>query len=148
MPREALLELFERDLKRLKTEVDAHHSETALWLVKGDIKNSAGNLCLHLVGNLKHFIGAILGNSAYVRNRDLEFNARNVPRAEIALMIDETTKVVTSTLPGLSDDELAAPYPIEVFGKEMTTAFFLIHLHSHLNYHLGQINYHRRLPDT
>ena len=53
--------------------------------------------------------------------------------------------IVISTLANLSDEDFAKTYPIEVFGQPMTTGYFLTHLATHLNYHLGQINYHRRL---
>ena len=142
---ETLAKLFERDLAKLKSEIEHYSNESDLWKTEAGITNSAGNLTLHLIGNLKHFVGATLGNSGYVRNRDLEFSDTGVPRADLLIGIDETIDVVTSTLSNLSDDELAKIYPIEVFGEPLTTEFFLVHLAGHLNWHLGQINYHRRL---
>ena len=76
---ETLSQLFLRDLDKLKTEITSFKDEKKIWEISGDIKNSAGNLCLHLCGNLQHFIGAVLGNSGYVRNRDAEFSRKNVP---------------------------------------------------------------------
>ena len=111
----------------------------------GDVPNSAGNLCLHLNGNLQHFFGAVLGATGYVRDRDAEFSSVGVSRETMIADIDSTLSVVKSTLAKLSDDDLAAIYPIEVFGKPMTTGFFLTHLATHLDWHLGQINYHRRM---
>jgi len=144
----ALVELFNRDLDALKKEINSYSSESTLWVTTSDIKNSPGNLCLHICGNLQHFIGAVLGNTGYVRNRDAEFNKKNVPKNELLNSMENTKEVVVNVLESLSEDQLAKDYPIEVFKKKMTTSFFLIHLHSHLNYHLGQINYHRRLLDT
>lgn len=143
----ALLELFKRDLNILSVEINSYSDETNLWITNADIKNSPGNLCLHLCGNLQHFIGAVLGNSGYVRDRDAEFSNKNVPKEELLISIDNTKEVVLNVLESLSEDQLANDYPIEVFKKKMSTIYFLIHLHSHLNYHLGQINYHRRLLD-
>ncbi|MDZ7624548.1 MAG: DinB family protein [Ignavibacteriaceae bacterium] len=111
------------------------------------VKNSAGNLCLHLCGNLQHFIGAVLGNSGYIRNRDAEFSKKNVPIRELVAEIELTAKVVEKALKNLPEEILEKTYPINVFGYEMTTEYFLTHLTTHLNYHLGQINYHRRLLD-
>ena len=74
-----LLQLFQRDLEKLKTEISSYKDEKKIWVISGEVKNSAGNLCLHLCGNLQHFIGAVLGNSGYVRNRDAEFTRKNVP---------------------------------------------------------------------
>jgi uncharacterized damage-inducible protein DinB len=142
---EILTQIYERDLGKLKDEIGLYEVEADLWKVGGKITNSAGNLCLHMTGNLKHFFGAVLGGSGYVRDRDAEFSTKGVPRAELLESIDETAMIVRSTLEKLSDADFEKTYPIEVFGKPMTTGFFLVHLATHLNWHLGHINYHRRL---
>jgi len=140
--------LFVRDLEKLKKEIGLYSSENNLWIVEKNISNSAGNLCYHLIGNLKHFIGSQLGNTGYVRQRDLEFSARNIPRPQLLAEVDEVIQIITVTLDRLSDEDLGKEYPIIVFKDKMTIGYFLIHLSTHLNYHLGQINYHRRLLDT
>ncbi|WP_449400011.1 DinB family protein [Chryseobacterium wanjuense] len=145
---ESLKSLFTRDLNKLKSEIESYQNEACLWKIDKNILNSSGNLCLHLVGNLNHFVGAILGNSGYVRNRDLEFSLKDIPRAELIKKIEETLHIVTSTLDKLSKEDLEKEYPIEPLGYTMTTEYFLIHLLGHLDYHLGQINYHRRLLDA
>lgn len=140
-----LTELYERDLNKLREEIEIYTDEADLWKVGGDIINPAGNLCLHLTGNLKHFFGAVLSGTDYIRDRDAEFGTKNVARSELLQGIDEAKSIVLSTLAKLTEDDLAKTYPIEVFGKPMTTGFFLTHLATHLNWHLGHINYHRRL---
>ncbi len=140
-----LLDLYERDLAKLKSEIEQYSNSSDLWRIEGDIANSAGNLTLHIAGNLKHFLGAILAGSDYVRDRDLEFSDTGIPREDLVSAIDETRAVVKSTFEKLNDDDFARNYPIEVFGEPMTTGYFLVHLATHLNYHLGQINYHRRI---
>ncbi|MGH9948223.1 MAG: DUF1572 family protein [Pyrinomonadaceae bacterium] len=140
-----LNELYERDLNKLKEEIGLYMNEADLWKIDGEILNSAGNLCLHLNGNLQHFFGTVLGGTDYVRNRDAEFSTKGVSREQMLADVDTTLSVVRSTLAKLSDEDLAANYPIEVFGKPMTTAYFITHLATHLNWHLGHINYHRRL---
>ncbi len=142
---DTLIQIYERDLNKLKTEIVQYSDEADLWKMTGEISNSAGNLTLHLFGNLNHFIGAVLGGSDYVRNRDAEFSEAGVSREKLLAEIDKTIPVVTSTLKNLTDEDFAKLYPIEVFGHPMTTEFFLVHLATHLTYHLGQINYHRRL---
>ncbi|MEP6944961.1 MAG: DinB family protein [Acidobacteriota bacterium] len=142
---DVLTQIFDRDLDKLKAEVEAYVDENDLWLLSGDISNSAGNLTLHLIGNLKHFFGAVLGETGFVRERDLEFSSDGVPREDLVAGIDEAANVVRKTLAGLSVDDLASEYPTNVFGGPMTTEFFIVHLATHLNYHLGQVNYHRRL---
>ena len=145
---ETLTQLFIRDLEKLQTEISSYKNEMNLWKISGEIKNSAGNLCLHICGNLQHFFGAILSNTGYSRNRDAEFSRKNVLVKELVDEIELTAKVVEKTLNELIEEQLKETFPINVFGYEMTTEYFLVHLASHLNYHLGQINYHRRLLDN
>ncbi|WP_426481242.1 DinB family protein [Chryseobacterium sp. R2ACT005] len=144
---ESLRSLYNRDLNKLKSEIEAYQHEENLWKIDKSIANSAGNLVLHLVGNLNHFIGTHLGNTGYVRHRDLEFSLKDIPRAELIEKIEATAAMIDSVLPQLSDDDLKKEYPLVVFENSMTTDYFLIHLIAHLDYHLGQINYHRRLLD-
>ncbi|MDW9381208.1 DUF1572 domain-containing protein [Chryseobacterium sp. JV558] len=144
---ESLISLYNRDLNKLKTEIEAYQNEENLWIIDKSIANSAGNLVLHLVGNLNHFIGTHLGNTGYVRQRDLEFSLKNIPRTELIEKIEATATMINSTLSQLSEDDLKKEYPLVVFENKMTTDYFLIHLIAHLDYHLGQINYHRRLLD-
>jgi uncharacterized damage-inducible protein DinB len=147
MLKESFIELFDRDLKKLKDEISLFQDEKNLWKISGTIKNTAGNLCLHLCGNLKTFIGANLGNSGYVRNREKEFSSTNIPKDELVKNIDETIEAVNSALTSLDEKELDIIYPQDFLKKNVSTAFFLVHLIGHLNYHLGQINYLRRLID-
>lgn len=142
-----LAELFVRDLEKLKSEIQQYRDENALWVTGGEIANSAGNLCLHLVGNLNHFIGATLGNTGYVRQRDLEFSQKNVPRQELLDAVEQTTAKVRESLGKLTEADLQERFPLEKHGQVVTTGYMLLHLQTHLNYHLGQINYHRRLLD-
>lgn len=137
--------LFERDLKKLEKEISEYPDEDTLWVTSGTIANAPGNLCLHLCGNLQHYIGAILGETGYVRDRPAEFAARGVKKQTLILEIQKTRESVLLTLGKLSDEELKTTYPEQVLGYPMTTLFFLTHLFGHFGYHLGQINYHRRL---
>lgn len=145
MLNQVLIDIYKRDLAKLKAEIELYSNEADLWRVDGEIANSAGNLTLHLVGNLRHFFGAVLGDTGYVRDRDREFSDVGVSRADLLAGVDQAAADVIATLEKLTADDLARTYPIEVFGHPMTTEFFLVHLATHLNYHLGQINYHRRL---
>ena len=145
---QTLQSLFDRDLKRLKAEIEHYKNEDKIWHFEKNISNSAGNLCLHLIGNLNTYIGAQLGQTSYIRDRDLEFSAKNIPRAELLSKIDETIRVVSEALEKLNEDELKKEYPIVVFDKKTSTEYLLVHLTTHLTYHLGQINYHRRLLDV
>lgn len=143
-----IIELYRRDLNRLKDQIDAYTLESNIWKVEGEIINSSGTLCLHLVGNLNHFIGSILGDTGYVRDRHAEFNDRDIPKEILTSKVNQTIQMVERILLSLSEEDLAKEYPRVILSKPSSTFDFIIHLYGHLNYHLGQINYHRRLLDV
>ncbi|HAH54871.1 MAG TPA: DinB superfamily protein [Flavobacterium sp.] len=144
---ETLKLLFNRDLLRLKSEINLYNDESKIWIVENNIANSAGNLCLHLVGNLNTYIGAEFGKTNYIRNRELEFSLKNISKKELIEQIENTILIVEMSLNNITEDELKNEHPILVFDKKTTLEYLLIHLTTHLTYHLGQINYHRRLLD-
>nr|WP_246522412.1 DinB family protein [Flavobacterium branchiicola] len=144
---ETLKSLYNRDLSKLKLEIESYQTESSLWIIDKSISNSAGNLCLHLIGNLNTYIGTELGKTGYVRDRPLEFSLKDIPKSELISKIESTILMINNVLDTLTEEDLKAIYPQIVFEKEMTTGFFLTHLSTHLAYHLGQINYHRRLLD-
>lgn len=143
----ALIYLYERDLDRLKAEIESFENEANLWCKEGAVTNTAGNLCLHLTGNLRHFVGLHVGNVPYERDREGEFSNTDIPRSELIAEIVATKQIVSDAISALTEEDLHEDFPIE-FGKgRPTMSYMLIHLASHLGYHLGQINYHRRLLD-
>ena len=142
---DTLIQLFERDLNRLINEIGLYKEEATIWKIEKDISNSAGNLTLHLIGNLNTYIGKELGGTGYVRNRELEFSTKFVKRDLLIEQLNATFEMIKATLSGLSNDDLMQEYPILVFTEKTTTEYLLVHLTTHLAYHLGQINYHRRL---
>lgn len=143
-----LIALFERNLTKLKTELLAYKSEEAIWKTEAAIPNSAGNLALHLIGNLNTYIGAEMGKTGYIRNRPLEFSAKFVPREQLIADIEATIEVIKNALPLLTEEDYQAEYPLLVFEEKTSIEYFLVHLTVHLGYHLGQVNYHRRLLDA
>ncbi|WP_178988821.1 DinB family protein [Winogradskyella schleiferi] len=144
---DTLIKLFKRDLNQLIEELKLYKNESNLWKVNGSISNSAGTLCLHLIGNLNHFMGSVFGDTGYVRQRELEFTLKDVPKSELIKQVEDTIVVVETTLKNLTDEDLQKEYKRREFEATMTTEYFLVHLSMHLAYHLGQINYHRRLLD-
>jgi RecB family endonuclease NucS len=142
---ETLKILFNRDLNRLKSEIGLYDNENDIWKVQKGITNSAGNLSLHLVGNLNTYIGNVFGKTNYVRNRELEFSLKDISKSELVKKIEETIDVVNEGLDLVSNEELKMDFPLLVFKEKTSTEFMLIHLTTHLAYHLGQVNYHRRL---
>ncbi|WP_419700337.1 DinB family protein [Mucilaginibacter sp. NFX135] len=143
-----LKKLLLRDLEKLKTELELYRDEQNIWLVDKQITNTAGNLCLHLIGNLNTYIGAELGKTGYIRNRPLEFSSGPIPRTELIKRIDDTAQTITATFDQLTEEQMADEYPQQVMDGKVSTGYFLTHLASHLAYHLGQVNYHRRLLDN
>ena len=140
--------LFNRDLTKLKSEIELYENENKIWLVEKGITNSAGNLTLHLIGNLNTYIGAEIGKTNYIRNRALEFSQKDIQKKELIKSIEETIIMIEKALDTLTEEDLKKEYPVLVFDKKTSTEYLLIHLSTHLAYHLGQINYHRRMMDN
>lgn len=139
-----LITLFELNLKKLISEIELYENEGDIWRVEKNISNSAGNLALHIVGNLNTYIGKEIGKTNYVRNRELEFSNKNISRQELIESINKTRTVIINSLKTLTKDDFKKEYPVLVFSEMTTTEYLLVHLVAHLTYHLGQINYHRR----
>jgi len=139
----SIASIFERDLRTLRREVEAYSDERDLWTRVPGITNVAGNLALHLAGNLQYYVGTVLGRTGYVRDRPAEFARRDVPRAELVAEIEAARKAVASALEGSVD--LEAEFPESILGMRVRTGDYLIHLATHFAYHLGQLDYHRRV---
>ncbi|MDB4920447.1 DUF1572 family protein [Mucilaginibacter sp.] len=139
-----LAELYERDLLKLRDEIKNFKDDYNIWRKTDGISNSAGTLVLHLTGNLNFCIGTKIGNTGYVRNREREFSVTDVPRQELITGIDNLIEVVKTSLTNISQQKLDETYPLEVNGQK-STAYYLVYFHGHLNYHLGQVNYLRRM---
>ncbi|MGN6493578.1 MAG: DinB superfamily protein [Agriterribacter sp.] len=140
-----LIPLFQKDLDKLKEEISLYAKDEQLWQIKGAITKSAGNICLQLTGSLQHYIGAVLGDSGYVRNKEAELRVKNAPRSKLLEDIASTKSAVTDALEQLSKNELLKNYPLPVFEEAVTTEYYLIHLLCDLNLNIGQISYHRQI---
>jgi hypothetical protein len=140
-----LAALFQRDLTRLTQELRAFPNDETLWQVLPPITNSAGNLALHLEGNLREFIGRQLGNVPYSRTRDVEFSTRVMPKEDLIGRIEAVKDLVPGIVSSLSASQLDATFPEKVYASSLSTGQFLLSLYGHLNYHLGQIDYLRRM---
>ncbi|MEZ5012747.1 MAG: DinB family protein [Chitinophagales bacterium] len=137
--------IYQKHLDTLRTEIEAYADETLLWKTEPGINNSAGNLALHLTGNLQHFFGAILGNTGYVRKRDDEFGLKNVSREDLLTQIDVAQEVLNDLFLHMTDAAMQETYPVPQFGEGRSVHYVACYLLAHFDYHLGQINYHRRL---
>lgn len=141
----AIAAILDRDLNALRREVEAYPDERLLWRAVPGVPNVAGTLVLHLTGNLQHYFGARLGRTGYLRDRPAEFARRDVPRAELLREIEAARAAVKAGLVDLSDRQLAGDFPETVAGTRLATGEYLIHLTTHFAYHLGQLDYHRRI---
>lgn len=142
---ETIRHLLLRELRTVAREVDAYPNDELLWRIVAGIPNSGGTLALHIAGNLQHYVGAVLGGSGYVRDREAEFSTRDLSRAEVRAEVEAAAEAVDFTLANLTGEQAEARYPERVSGRNVRTADFLMHLSVHLGYHLGQLDYHRRL---
>ena len=134
-----------RELQTFIKEIEAFPSDDSVWHTRRGVTNSAGNLALHVCGNLQDFVGRVLGGTSYVRNRELEFSQREGTRATIVAELRMTIDVIKATLPEVTDETMAADFPMQLAGKTLNTAAFLVHLAAHLAFHLGQAGYLRRV---
>jgi len=139
-----LLILFRRDLRCFMREVEAFSDDGTLWRTVPGIANSAGNLALHVAGNLRHFVGAAFGDTGYQRNREAEFTQREGSRASVVETLQTALSEAERGLQALTPESLDAPFPLTVMGHEPGTRLFLVHLAAHLAFHLGQAGYLRR----
>jgi hypothetical protein len=137
--------LIVRDLASLRDQIAAYPDEESLWKLPPGISNSGGTLALHLAGNLEHFFGSVLAGTGYVRKRDEEFSRRNVPADELLRGVDAAEKAVLAGLETIEGRLPEEAYPVEIGGGRHSHALLLTHLATHLSYHLGQVDYHRRL---
>jgi hypothetical protein len=137
--------LFRRDLQRLKQQVEAFPNDELLWQTLPGVTNAAGNLALHIEGNLREYVGRHLGKRPYRRNRELEFSAKGMSRHELGTRIEELGRSIPDVIEQLSSEQMDIEYPEIVLQAATSTKQFLIHLYGHLNWHLGQIDYLRRL---
>lgn len=143
-----LTSLFTRELNTLIKELNLFKSDDAIWETVPGVSNSAGNLSLHIIGNLNHFVGHMLGNTDYVRNRDLEFSAKSIEKSRLISDLESTIELIKKVLPTITEENLNSDFPYELNGQKYKTDMFLNHLLLHLSYHLGQVNYLRRFLEA
>lgn len=139
-----LTRLLLRELAAFEREIDLFPDDETLWAVVPGIANPAGTLALHIAGNLQYFVGAVLGGTGYVRNREAEFSARGLTRDGVRAELRAATTAVRHALPGLTDEALRQPYPAAPGGLAVRTDLWLMHLVAHTAFHLGQAGYLRR----
>jgi hypothetical protein len=136
---------YERDLRRFIDEINLFQNEDNLWLTTGSVRNSAGNLALHIIGGLNYLIGTNLAHTTYVRHRDEEFSKKGVRRQEMVMELEKLILLIKTTLNAFGPGQMEAEYPIPFDGSKNPSAYVLTTLLAHLNYHLGQVNYLRRI---
>ena len=134
-----------RELGTIQRELNAYQNDDQVWALPAGLPNSGGTLALHAAGNLRHFIGTVLGGDSFVRDRDAEFSRRGVPRAELIDGLQQAEKAVRDTLHAIDPVRFSEPYPLPVANRRVNTGEFMTHLATHLAYHAGQLDFHRRV---
>ena len=140
-----LANFYERDIRKLIEEVNLFKNEEDLWKTQGSVKNSGGNLVLHIIGSSNYLIGATLAHTGYVRDRDQEFIRKGVPRKDLVAQLEDLIPMIRTTVNGLTPEQMEAEYPFIFDNAKNSTSYVLLQLLLHLNYHLGQVNYLRRI---
>jgi hypothetical protein len=140
-----LATLYERDLRKLIEEINLFQNEEDLWKITGSVKNSSGNLTLHIIGGLNHHIGATLAHTGYVRDRPQEFAKKGVPRKELVAQLEALIVLIKSALDDFTDAQMEAEFPVVFDDAYNSNSYVLVRLYAHLDYHLGQVNYLRRI---
>jgi len=138
---------YERDINKLIAELQVYEQDEEIWTTNEGIKNSAGHLSQHLIGNLNTYIGQAIGKIPYERNREAEFGQVRYQRSQLVELLKDTLSRIRQALSSLKETDLANQFPPEVLflAEKQSVAFVLTHLLAHLSWHMGQINYHRRL---
>ena len=140
-----LANFYERDIRKLIEEVNLFKDEKNLWKTQGSVKNSCGNLVLHIAGGLNHYVGATLAQTGYTRDRDQEFIRKGFDRKDLVAQLEALIPLVNKTVTALNQNDMEADFPILYDNQTSSTSYVLVQLLAHLNYHLGQINYLRRI---
>lgn len=142
-----LIDLYRREIEKLRNEILSFEADEQLWKhYEGN--TSAGNLCLYITGNLQHYIGSLIGDSGYIRNKEAEMKAKNLSRERLIEEIDNTRDVVINTLEEVSKTDLQKIFQTTEFEEPVTTEYYLIHLLRTVSFCLGQIRFHHQLVSS
>lgn len=132
-----------RELTTMIAEVRALNDDELLWTCPSGITNSIGTLGLHMAGSLRHFVGAGMGTTGYVRDRPHEFAARGLSGDAVIATLEAAIADIRATLPTLSEAKLSEEVLIN--GVTMSNSLFLLHMCAHTALHVGQAGYLRRI---
>ena len=131
-----LANFYERDLRKLIEEINLFKREQNLWRTYGSVK------ILHIIGGSNYLIGNKLAHTGYVRDRDQEFIKKGLAREALVVQLEQLILLIKKTLNELDMD---AEYPMMFDDAIRSNGYVLTQLALHLNYHLGQVNYLRRV---
>jgi len=109
-----------------------------VWWRPNESSNSAGNLALHLAGNVTQWIVGGVGGEPDVRDRDGEFGARGgMDAAGLAAHLEQAVARADAVLARLSPDALMDEREIQ--GRRTTAFAAIYHVVEHFSTHTGQI---------
>ena len=114
--------------------------DDSIWKCPVPGQVSPANQVLHLTGNLRHFMGHLVGGSDYKRDRDREFKTEpSATKAEILAGWETACEETREVLQDLDDDQLLKEAPVERFPGGVPVHRYILRLLGHLTYHAGQI---------
>lgn len=145
MKTKELSNLFEKGFEGLKHEIALYRKEEDLWITCCNVNNSAGNLAIHICGSINHFVNHGIGNTPYKRDRNVEFSQKDLSQKQILQTIEKTKANTLKTIKNINPKKLEENFPLESPFGEISSSAAIVILLGHLQYHLGQISYHRRL---
>jgi len=110
-----LIDLYSRELEQLKTEILAVEADELLWKQSDSQTPAVGNTCLFIAGTLQHFIGNMIGDTGYIRNKEAEMKARNLSCERLIEEIENTKRIVVDTLEQVTKVDLQKIFPTKEF---------------------------------
>lgn len=122
---------------QIRAAVDTLTDEQ-IWWRPNEESNSVGNIVLHLIGSLNHFLNRNIGGIDYNRNREAEFAERRaIPKAELMALFDDMVARAERTFDGLTPERFSDPSPEPKMHHIVLED--LLSVLAHLASHTGQV---------
>jgi uncharacterized damage-inducible protein DinB len=119
-------------------------NEEQVWARRAENENAAGNLVLHLCGNVRQWIVSAVGARPDVRERDREFSARGgVSIAALTECLRTTVEEAAGVLRAVTAERMAERLVIQGYKVSVMEAIY--HVVEHFSMHTGQIMFATKL---
>jgi uncharacterized damage-inducible protein DinB len=119
-------------------------SEEEIWWRPNEVSNAAGNIVLHLCGNIRQWVLSGLGEARDLRERDKEFSERGpIPRQALIELLKNTIEDANRVIETAPVSMLSREFDIQ--GYHVTGATAVTSVYEHFAYHAGQVIYLTKL---